>query len=155
MILNVGDLAPQFNLPCDGNSTIHSSHLLGKKIVIYFYPKDDTPGCTKEACGFRDFSSDFADAGTVILGISKDAPKSHDKFKKKYDLPFHLLSDEDAQVCQAYGVWVEKSLYGKTYMGIERATFLIDSRGTICRIWRDVKIARHVDEVLEAARSIN
>lgn len=154
MTLNVGNSAPHFILPSDGNSSINLSSFLGKKIVLYFYPKDDTPGCTKEACNFRDYASDFAVSNTLIFGISKDSPKSHDKFKTKYNLPFHLLSDENIQVCQAYGVWTEKSLYGKKYMGIERTTFLIDIHGIIRYKWQNVKIDQHVEQVLEAARSL-
>jgi peroxiredoxin Q/BCP len=155
MTLNVGNSAPHFILPSDGNSTINLSNLLGKKIVLYFYPKDDTPGCTKEACNFRDYTLDFAALNTLIFGISKDNSKSHDKFKAKYSLPFHLLSDESTAVCQAYGVWIEKSLYGKKYMGIERSTFLIDTHGIIRHKWQNVKIDQHVEHVLEATRSLD
>ncbi|MBL0941278.1 MAG: thioredoxin-dependent thiol peroxidase [Alphaproteobacteria bacterium] len=154
MTLNVGNPAPHFILPSDGNSTINLSNFLGKKIILYFYPKDDTPGCTREACNFRDYAFDFEALNAIIFGVSKDTVKSHDKFKAKYNLPFHLLSDENTKVCQTYGVWTEKSLYGKKYMGIERTTFLIDIHGIIRHKWQNVKIDQHVEQVLEAARSL-
>jgi Peroxiredoxin len=130
MSLAVGDKAPDFTLPTDGGGTVSMKGLKGKKVVLYFYPKDDTPGCTKEACAFRDSLPDFSKVKAVIVGISKDSVASHDKFKTKFKLPFPLASDEDGKVCEAYGAWVEKSMYGKKYMGIERATFLIDEKGT-------------------------
>ena len=120
-----------------------------KNVVLYFYPKDDTPGCTKEAQDFRDKYESFLSLNTVIVGVSKDGISSHENFKRKYGLPFELLSDENADLARAYGVWVEKSMFGKTYMGIERATFLIDTSGTIRKIWRNVKVQDHVDEVLK------
>lgn len=151
MPLNVGDRAPGFTLPADGGGSLSLKDLGGRKVVLYFYPKDDTPGCTAEACAFRDAAPRFTDADTVVIGISKDGVSRHDKFKAKYDLPFALLSDTDGAVCEAYGVWVEKSLYGRTYMGIERATFLIDRDGVIGHIWRKVKVPGHVDAVFDAA----
>ena len=133
---------------------MHLSGLAGQTVVLYFYPKDDTPGCTTEALDFTAMASDFAAANTVVLGVSKDTVAKHDKFVAKHDLGVKLLSDEDGAVCEAYGVWVEKKMYGKVHMGIERATFLIDGDGVVRREWRKVKVPGHVDEVLEAARHI-
>ena len=155
MSLAVGDKAPDFTLPTDGGGTVSMKGLKGKKVVLYFYPKDDTPGCTKEACAFRDSLPDFSKVKAVIVGISKDSVASHDKFKTKFKLPFPLASDEDGKVCEAYGTWVEKSMYGKTYMGIERSTFLIDETGVIRNIWRKVKADGHAAEVLAAAEAFN
>ncbi len=154
MSLKVGDKAPDFTLPTDGGGTVSLKGLKGKKVVLYFYPKDDTPGCTKEACAFRDSLADFSKIKATILGISKDSVASHDTFKKKFKLPFPLASDEDGKVCQAYGAWVEKSMYGKKYMGIERATFLIDEKGIIRNIWPKVKVEGHATEVLKAAEPL-
>ena len=154
MSLNVGDKAPDFTLPSDGGGSISLSGLKGKTVVLYFYPKDDTPGCTKEACGFRDSLPDFTGIDAVVIGVSKDSVAKHDKFKAKYELPFPLVSDEDGSVCAAYGTWVEKSMYGRKYMGIDRATFLIDTGGKIAAIWRKVKVPGHVEEVLAAAREV-
>jgi len=154
MSLAVGDKAPDFTLPTDGGGTVSMKGLKGKKVVLYFYPKDDTPGCTKEACAFRDSLPDFSKVKAVIVGISKDSVASHDKFKTKFKLPFPLASDEDGKVCEAYGAWVEKSMYGKKYMGIERATFLIDEKGIIRNIWRKVKVPGHADDVLKAAAGL-
>ncbi|MBB3064471.1 thioredoxin-dependent thiol peroxidase [Limibacillus halophilus] len=154
MSLNVGDKAPDFTLPSDGGGSISLSGLKGKTVVLYFYPKDDTPGCTKEACGFRDSLPDFTGIDAVVIGVSKDSVAKHDKFKAKYELPFPLVSDEDGSVCEAYGTWVEKSMYGRKYMGIDRATFLIDAEGKIASIWRKVKVPGHVEEVLAAAREV-
>ena len=153
MTLKVGDTAPDFTLPTDGGGSVTLSRLRGKKIVLYFYPKDDTTGCTKQACGFRDSDSDFANFGAVIVGVSKDSVASHDSFKKKYVLPFTLASDEKSDVCERYGVWVQKSMYGRKYMGIERTTFLIDEKGIIRQIWPKVSIAGHIEEVLTATRA--
>ena len=122
--------------------------------MLYFYPKDDTSGCTAEACAFRDALPDFSKVKAEVIGISRDSVASHDKFKKKYKLPFTLASDEDGKVCQAYGVWVEKSMYGRKYMGIERATFLIDAKGMVRKIWRKVKVPGHAQDVLEAAEAL-
>ena len=127
------------------------SDFKGERLVLYFYPKDDTSGCTKEACGFEDALSDFNAAGIRVVGVSKDPMKKHEKFAEKYALTFPLASDEEGVVCDAYGVWVEKSMYGRKYMGIERATFLIDAQGCIEQIWRKVKIPGHVDAVMQAA----
>src|SRR5512135_718043 len=150
-----GDKAPDFTLATDGAGKVTLSKLKGKKVILYFYPKDDTSGCTAEACGFRDNLPKFGRTDATVIGISRDSVASHDKFKKKYDLPFILGSDEDGKVCEAYGTWVEKSMYGRKYMGIERATFLIDAKGIIRHIWRKVKVPRHAEEVLEAAQALD
>ncbi|MDW3204093.1 MAG: thioredoxin-dependent thiol peroxidase [Alphaproteobacteria bacterium] len=154
MALGEGDTAPDFSLPTDGGGTARLSDLKGKPVVLYFYPKDDTPGCTKEACGFRDSLPDFSGVGATVIGVSKDTVAKHEKFKAKYDLTFPLASDEDGSVCEAYGTWVEKNMYGRKYMGIERATFLIDGDGKLAKIWRKVKVPGHVDEVLAAVKSL-
>jgi peroxiredoxin Q/BCP len=149
-----GKKAPAFTMPTDGGGKVSLKDLKGRNVVLYFYPKDDTPGCTKEACGFRDALADFSGVDAEIIGVSKDSVARHDKFKAKYELPFTLASDEDGSVCEKYGTWVEKSMYGRKYMGIERATFLIDGTGKVRRVWRKVKVAGHVDEVLEAVRAL-
>jgi thioredoxin-dependent peroxiredoxin len=151
--LQVGDAAPDFSLPGDGGSTITLAKLRGRKVVLYFYPKDDTSGCTLEAKNFNDKRADFAKAGAEIIGMSADSAASHDKFKKKYDLGFHLAADEGKATLEAYGVWVEKSMYGRKYMGIERSTFLIGADGKIKAIWTKVKVPGHADEVLKAAQA--
>lgn len=151
--LNVGDTAPEINLPRDGGEMVTLADFAGKKIVLYFYPKDDTPGCTKEAIGFTEAVDAFAAADTVVLGVSKDSVKKHDKFVAKHELKIALLSDEEGNVCERYGTWVEKKMYGKTYMGVERATFLIDADGKIAQVWRKVKVPGHVDAVLEVVRA--
>ena len=130
------------------------SDLRGKPVVLYFYPKDDTPGCTTEACGFRDGAAAFKKLKAQVVGVSKDSVARHDKFKAKYELNFTLVSDEDGKVCEKYETWIEKSLYGRQYMGIDRATFLIDGEGVVRRIWRKVKVAGHVDEVQEALKAL-
>jgi thioredoxin-dependent peroxiredoxin len=150
----IGDAAPDFTLPTDGNGTVSLGKLRGKKVILYFYPKDDTSGCTTEACGFRDALPDFSKASAAVIGLSRDNVAAHDKFKKKHGLTFTLASDEDGKVCEAYGVWVEKSMYGRKYMGIERATFLIDTKGVIRGLWPKVKIPGHVAEVLKAASAL-
>ncbi len=155
MSLEVGDKAPVFTLPADGGGKIALKDLKGKKVVLYFYPKDDTSGCTAEACAFRDSLPDFSKVKAAIIGISRDSVASHDKFKKKFDLTFPLASDEDGKVCEAYGTWVEKSMYGRKYMGIERSTFLIDEKGVIRGIWRKVKVPGHAEEVLKAAEALS
>ena len=154
MSVDVGQPAPDFSVPADGGGTISLSALKGRPVVLYFYPKDDTPGCTKEACGFRDALPDFSKVDAEIVGVSKDSAKRHDKFKAKYDLNFGLASDEDGAVCEAYGVWVLKKNYGREYMGIERATFLIDKDGIVRNVWRKVKVNGHVEAVLEAVRGL-
>lgn len=153
--LNIGDKAPDFTLPTDGDGEITLSSLKGQKVIIYFYPKDDTPGCTKESCGFNEALPAFEGANTKIIGISKCSVAKHDKFKAKYNLSFPLASDENSDVCENYGVWKEKSMYGKTYMGIERSTFLIDEQGNIAQIWRKVKVPGHIEEVQAAADNIS
>jgi peroxiredoxin len=154
MALTEGDSLPQFDLPTDGGGSISSADLAGKAAVIYFYPKDDTPGCTTEAQGFRDSLEAFQAAGVHIIGISKDSVKRHDNFKAKYDLNFTRASDEDGIACNAFGVWVEKKNYGRTYMGIERSTFLINSAGVVAKAWTKVRVKGHVDAVLEAAEGL-
>ncbi len=154
MSVNEGDKAPSFDLPTDGDGRVKLSALKGKPVVLYFYPKDDTSGCTKEACAFRDLMPDFSKIDAQIIGVSKDSVAKHDKFKAKYDLNFPLASDEDGKVCEAYGVWVEKSMYGRKYMGIERATFLIDAKGKVAKVWRKVKVPGHADAVLEAVGAL-
>lgn len=149
-----GDAAPKaVYATVDGGNTAIADHK-GRKLVLYFYPKDDTTGCTKEAQEFTALAADFAKAGADVVGISKDSAKSHAKFIGKYDLKVALGSDESGEVCEAFGVWVEKSMYGRKYMGIERATFLIGTDGRIERVWRKVKVAGHAAEVLEAARAL-
>lgn len=149
--LKVGDKAPDFTLPADGDSEVSLSSFKGQKVVVYFYPKDDTPGCTTEACDFRDNMKRLEQSGIKIIGISKDTAQKHDKFKTKHDLNFTLASDAQDQICEAYGTWTEKNMYGRKYMGIERSTFLIDETGTITHIWRKVKVPGHVDEVIKTA----
>ncbi len=154
MTLKDGDKAPLFDLPTDGGKRVSLSELKGKKVVLYFYPKDDTPGCTKEAIGFTEALPKFKRAGAVILGASKDPVEKHEKFRAKYDLKVPLLSDEDGTLCKDYGVWTKKMNYGKSYMGIERSTFLIDEKGKIAKIWRKVRVPGHVEEVLEATKEL-
>ncbi|MEM6781165.1 MAG: thioredoxin-dependent thiol peroxidase [Pseudomonadota bacterium] len=148
--LNIGDAAPDFTLPTDGDGEISLKGLKGEKVILYFYPKDDTPGCTKEACGFNDSLNALNKMKTQVIGISKCSVAKHDKFKAKHNLNFPLASDENSDVCEQYGVWKEKSMYGKTYMGIERTTFLIDEHGKIEQVWRKVKVPGHVEAVIEA-----
>jgi peroxiredoxin Q/BCP len=149
MTLKVGDIAPDFTLPTDTeNKAVTLSQLRGKKVVLYFYPKDNTPGCTKEACDFRDNFAQFTQEGIEVFGISKDSAKAHTQFKNKYSLPFTLLVDANADVCEAYGVIDKKSLFGKTFLGITRSTFLIDEKGIIRALWQKVKVPGHVEQVL-------
>jgi peroxiredoxin Q/BCP len=150
-MLEPGHAAPDFSLPGDGGSTVSLGGLAGRKVVLYFYPKDDTSGCTMEAKDFSALKGDFEKAGAVVIGVSADSVKSHDRFKAKHELSIALASDESHRMLEAYGVWVEKSMYGKKYMGIERATFLIGKDGRIARVWRKVKVPGHAKEVLEAA----
>ena len=152
--LQPGDKAPKFKLPRDGGEKTALSDLKGELVVLYFYPRDDTSGCTKEAIAFTEDYRRFRNAGATIIGVSKDSPASHDKFKKKHGLKVLLASDEETKVAMAYGVWVEKSMYGRRYMGMERATFLIDGKGIIRQIWRKVKVPGHSAEVLAAAKAI-
>jgi thioredoxin-dependent peroxiredoxin len=154
MTIEIGEKAPDFTLPTDGGGKVALSKLRGQKVVLYFYPKDDTTGCTAEACGFRDSFPRFGRMEAVVIGISKDSVASHDKFKKKHDLPFILASDKEGEVCERYGVWVEKSMYGRKYMGIERATFLIDEKGVVRGVWHKVKVPGHVDAVLAAVQAL-
>ena len=146
----VGEPAPDFALPADDGRLLSLKDFRGKKVVLYFYPKDDTPGCTKEACSFRDNLARVTSKGAVILGVSRDDSKSHVKFKDKYNLNFPLLSDDDGRVTGAYGVWKKKNLYGREYFGIERTTFLIDERGKVAKIWPRVRVEGHTDDVLAA-----
>ena len=149
-----GAPAPDLALSNARGETIRLSDLRGRTVVLYFYPKDDTPGCTKEACGFRDNMARLTDLGVTVIGVSPDSPASHAKFAAKYDLPFDLLSDPDHEAATAYGVWVEKSMYGKTYMGIERSTFVIDGDGILRKEFRKVKVPGHVDEVIAALQAL-
>lgn len=150
--LNPGDAAPDFSLPGADGATVSLSDFKGKRIALYFYPKDDTPGCTKQAIGFSEHIDQFEAAGAVVIGVSKDTPAKHEKFRAKHTLKVTLLSDAEGDVCERYGVWTEKSMYGRTYMGIERATFLIGPDGVVERVWRKVKVPGHVDDVLDAIR---
>jgi peroxiredoxin Q/BCP len=151
MALEIGSIAPDFALPTDGGGQFKLADHKGKRVIVYFYPKDDTSGCTKEAQEFTAIAADFAKLGVTVVGISPDSPKSHDKFRAKYGLAITLASDEDNAVATAYGVWVEKSMYGKKYMGIERSTFLIGADGKIANIWSKVKVPGHAAAVLAAA----
>ncbi len=147
-MLEIGDTAPDFALVSDGGDEVRLSDFRGKKVVLYFYPKDDTPGCTTEACEFRDRLPELEEKGAVVLGVSPDSPESHRKFRAKYDLPFPLLADPDHRVAEAYGAWGEKKSYGRTYEGILRTTFVIDEDGKIERVFRNVKAKGHGDQVL-------
>jgi peroxiredoxin Q/BCP len=149
--LKAGDAAPDFTLPTDGGGAVTLSDLKGKTVVVYFYPKDDTSGCTSEAQAFTGLKAEFDALGAVVIGVSKDSVKSHDKFKAKYELAVTLASDEGGEMVESYGVWVEKSMYGKKYMGIDRSTFLIGPDGVIKQVWRKVKVPGHAAEVLKAA----
>ena len=154
MSVEEGDKAPDFTVATDGGGTVSLKDFKGRKVVLYFYPKDSTPGCTTEACAFREALPDFSKIEAEIIGVSRDSVKRHDNFKAKYELPFTLASDEDGTLCEAYGVWVEKMNYGRKYMGIERSTFLIDEKGKIAKIWRKVCVNKHVEKVLEEARAL-
>jgi peroxiredoxin Q/BCP len=152
-----GDTAPDFELPTDSGETLKLSTVIkqtGKPVVVYFYPKDDTTGCTAEAKDFTRLAPEFKKLGVEVIGISPDSPQSHQKFAKKYDLKVRLAADADKAVAMAYGVWVEKSMYGRKYMGVDRSTFLIDTRGKVVQAWRKVKVSGHADEVLEAAKAV-
>ena len=152
--ISEGDVAPDFKLPTDGDGEFSLSASKGKPVVLFFYPKDDTPGCTKEAIGFSEALPEFKKLGVTVVGMSPDPVKKHDKFKTKHSLTVPLVADEEKTALEAYGVWVEKSMYGKTYMGVERSTFLIGPDGKIARAWRKVKVPGHVEDVLEAAKSL-
>lgn len=152
MPIQAGISAPDFSLPDEDGIVRKLSDYRGKPLVLYFYPKDDTPGCTQEACNFRDDYSQFQDAGVVILGVSPDSPKKHTKFKQKYQLPFTLLADEDHQICQLYEVWGPKKMMGREYEGVYRTTFLLDSAGKILKVFENVRPAEHSKEVLEVLK---
>jgi peroxiredoxin Q/BCP len=152
--IDVGDKAPAFTLPADGGETLSLSDFKGKKVVLYFYPKDSTPGCTTEAKDFTSLIGEFEAAGAVVLGMSKDSVKRHDNFIAKQELKVRLLSDEDGKTIEDYGVWVQKKLYGREYMGIERATFLIDGEGTVREVWHKVKVKGHAEAVLDAVKGL-
>jgi peroxiredoxin Q/BCP len=149
-----GDKAPDFELPTDRGKAIKLSRLRGKPVVVYFYPKDDTSGCTLEAKSFTKLAPDFLEAGVEVIGVSPDSVESHAKFRKKHDLAVGLAADTDKAAANAYGVWVEKSMYGRKYMGVERSTFLIDKQGRVAKSWRRVKVPGHAEEVLEAAKAL-
>ncbi|MEM9320997.1 MAG: thioredoxin-dependent thiol peroxidase [Pseudomonadota bacterium] len=153
-MVDVSDMAPEFTLPRDGGEEVSLSQLKGHPVVLFFYPRDDTPGCTKESVGFSESKAAFEEAGAAVFGISKDSVASHDKFVKKRELTVPLLSDEHGSTSEDYGVWKEKSMYGKTYMGIERSTFLIDAQGKVAQVWRKVKVPGHVDAVLAAVKEL-
>ena len=149
MAVTAGDKAPDFEAPTDGGENVRLSDLRGKKVVLYFYPKDNTPGCTKEACEFRDHMASLTQKGAVVLGVSPDSPASHDKFIAKHELNFKLVSDADKKIADAYDVWKEKKLYGRSFLGIERSTFVIDEEGVITHAMRKVRVPGHVEAVLE------
>ena len=152
--LTSGDTVPDFELEGDGGTKISLSALSGSPVVVYFYPKDDTPGCTKEAIAFSGLEPEFAKVGAKIIGISPDTAAKHDKFKAKHNLTIRLAADPDRTACEAYGVWVEKSMYGRKYMGVERSTFLVDANGKLVQAWRKVKVAGHAEAVLEAVKAL-
>ncbi len=152
--LAIGDTAPSFDLESDGGARVSLDALKGKPVVVYFYPKDNTPGCTKEAIAFSELIEDFNNLGVTIIGMSPDSAKKHDNFIAKHNLAVRLGADTDTSTAEAYGVWVEKSMYGKKYMGVERSTFLVDKTGKIAQIWRKVKVPGHAEAVLEAAKSL-
>ena len=154
MPIDVGDRAPGFDLPADDGRNLSLAQLKGESVALYFYPKDDTSGCTKEAEAFRDLKKKFGAAGVELVGVSKDTVASHKAFKSGYGLNFPLVSDTDGKLCGAYGVWVEKSMYGRKYFGIERSTFLIDAKGIVRRAWRKVKVPGHAEDVLAAAKAL-
>lgn len=153
--LKEGDIAPEFTLPRDGGGNVSLADFRGKSVVVYFYPKDDTSGCTAESIDFSTLASDFAAAGAVVIGMSPDSVKKHDKFAKKHELSVILASDEEKTVLTSYGVWVEKSMYGRKYMGVERTTVLIDEGGIVRRVWDKVKVPGHAQEVLGAVKSLS
>ena len=155
MTLEPGSRAPDFSLPDETGGTVSLSSFRGKKVVVYFYPKDDTSGCTIEAKDFSCLADDFAKAGAIVIGMSPDSVKSHGKFRTKHDLKISLIADEDKSALQAYGVWAEKSMYGRKYMGVERSTFLIGEDGAIAAIWRNVKVPGHAEAVLAAVRKVS
>ena len=154
MPLDIGDTLPDMTFATDGRGEISTASLRGRNLILYFYPKDNTSGCTAEACDFRDAVADFRTVNATVIGVSKDSVRKHDNFKAKNNLPFILLSDEDGTLWELFGVWQEKKLYGRTYMGIERSTFLIDEEGVVCEAWRKVRVKGHVAAVLAAARAL-
>lgn len=151
---DVNDKAPDFSLPTGDGRTLSMSDFKGRPLVLYFYPKDSTPGCTQQAIGFTALLPEFEKAGAAVVGVSRDSVKRHSNFAEKHGIAFPLLSDEAGELCEAYGVWVEKNLYGRKYMGIERSTFLIDGESVIRRVWRKVKVKGHAEEVLDAVKSL-
>ncbi|MEM6648978.1 MAG: thioredoxin-dependent thiol peroxidase [Pseudomonadota bacterium] len=153
-MLNVGDKAPSFTLPTDGDGSVSLKDFKGKTLVLYFYPKDDTSGCTKQAIAFSEHLEEFEAAGATVVGVSKDSVAKHAKFRDKHDLTVTLASDEEGKMVESYNAWVEKSMYGKKYMGIDRSTFLIDGKGVIREIWRKVRVPGHVEKVLEAVQKL-
>ncbi|HMN38976.1 MAG TPA: thioredoxin-dependent thiol peroxidase [Hyphomicrobium sp.] len=153
-MLEEGGKAPDFKLPDDNGKTVQLTKLKGRPVVVYFYPKDDTSGCTAQAKDFSCLADDFAAAGAEVIGVSPDSPASHAKFKTKHDLGLRLAADENKAAAQAYGVWVEKTMYGRKYMGVERSTFLVDKSGKLARIWRKVKVPGHAEEVLKAVKAL-
>ena len=152
--LNAGDPAPDFDLPRDGEGRVSLAGFAGRTLVLFFYPKDDTSGCTKEAIAFSGLEKDFVAAGAAVVGVSKDTVAKHDRFREKHGLTVPLISDAEGDMCERYGVWVEKKNYGRTYMGIERSTFLIDGTGTVRQVWRKVKVPGHAEDVLDAVRTL-
>ena len=154
-MISIGDKAPEFNVPIDGGAQFTLADAAGKNLVLYFYPKDDTPGCTKEAIDFSENLDSFELENTILLGVSRDTVNKHDDFITKFNLRIHLISDENGSLCEAFGTWVEKQMYGKNYMGIERATFLINNKGEVAQIWRKVKVPGHVEDVLATVKALN
>jgi peroxiredoxin Q/BCP len=152
--LAAGDMAPDFSLPRNGGGTVSLSDFAGKPVILYFYPKDDTSGCTTEAVDFSGLTEEFAKLGATVIGVSPDSVKSHDKFAAKHNLSVMLAADEEHKALEAYGVWKEKSMYGKTYMGVERSTFLIDKSGKVAEVWRKVKVPGHAEAVLKATQAL-
>ncbi len=153
-MLDIGDKVPDLSLPSSTGGSHSLQDFKGKKIILYFYPKDDTPGCTKESCEFRDAHQDFSDLNAVIIGVSKDPLASHEKFINKYELPFELWADEDLKLMEAFGAWGKKKMYGKSFLGVIRSTFLIDENGVVQKAWRKVRVKDHVTKVLEAAKNL-
>ena len=154
-MISIGDKAPEFNVSIDGEAQFALANTAGKNLILYFYPKDDTPGCTKEAIDFSEKFDEFDAQKTIIVGVSRDPQKKHAKFICKYNLRHHLISDEDGRLCEAFGTWVEKQMYGKSYMGIERTTFLINPKGKVAHIWHKVKVQGHVEDVLATVKAQN
>ena len=153
--LDIGMKSPDFSMPATVVGQVSLAKLKGKPFILYFYPKDDTSGCTLEACGFRDQLPAFKKLGVTVIGVSKDSLASHEKFAKKYDLTFPLASDAEGKACEAFGVWVQKSMYGRTYMGIQRSTFLIDAEGQVSAVWRKVSVPGHIEAIQKALEGIN